>query len=74
MKVKQVVELTATEYSFWGGNLQFEDSAGNEVNIRVTDEMVHQLAKRFADKSKELRDEAAEQARLELESKVEDII
>jgi hypothetical protein len=36
--------------------------------------MVHQLAKRFADKSKELRDEAAEQARLELESKVEDII
>jgi hypothetical protein len=74
MKVKQVVELTATEYSFWGGNLQFEDSAGNEANIRVTDEMVHQLAKRFADKAKELRDEAAETARLAQEEAIEDII
>lgn len=74
MKVKQVVEAEATEVTFWGNTLAFEDIVGNEIVVRITDEMTHRLAKRFATKSAELRDEAAETARLAQEEAVEDII
>lgn len=70
MKVKQVVEAEATDVSFWGNTLDFTDANGNEVAVRVTDEMVHRLAKRFSTRVAELRDEATEAARLELASQI----
>ncbi len=74
MKVKQVVECEAAEVSFWGHTLDFTDANGNEVAIRVTDELIHRLAKRLATKSAELRDEAAEASRLAREENDEAII
>lgn len=74
MKVKQVVECEAADVSFWGNTLDFTDADGNEIVVRITDELIHRLAKRFADKSKELRLELTEAARLELENANEDII
>jgi hypothetical protein len=74
MKVKQVVEAEATEVSFWGTTFNFEDAEGNEIAVRVTEELVHRLAKRLATKSAELREEAAEAARLTMEEADESII
>jgi hypothetical protein len=74
MKVYQVVVAKATECSFWGSCFAFEDLDGNEINVTVTDKLVHRLAERLATKSAELRNEVAEAARLAKEENDEIII
>jgi len=73
MKMRQVVQMAPSNiYCGWGGNIQFNDSEGNEICIELTEKQSIDLADSLNDRVKRIYKDRYEEAKNNLNAAVEE--